>query len=571
MKIPAAGALALMLAVGAAAWAAKTDGVRQLTYWDQIMQAQSRKWMSRGSEQMRQGKYEDAVEQFAKAAVADPEDPQAHRLLGVSYYWAGRVDQAEIEIRESLRLEPKSSQGHLLLGIIQAWKGELELAYSSFKRASRIEPERADIQMNLGSMEETLGMYPEALAHFRKAAELDKKHPLYHFQLGMIYRRLGREEEAIDSMRQAIRLFPGFEDAMLELGAIYERIGRKTEALRMFEKSVRLKERDSVARFRLARLYLDQGKTEKARAVLREVFHLTPADQLGGLALSLSFGGKPTGGGEEAKPNPAAPDESTPGAAGPLDVLKRNLERIPLDQDAVLNADVVFLSPSKLVERERREGPSSLKNALERAGKVPSGTTLGAQREFQLAAGSAEARARQIAEVVNDLREVLDTAPPGAETRFGMKLNFTSAAKGAAGAKQGKKAKVAYQPRDVGNDMGLWVKGTGWMILVDEQLTQRGETMAHADSADWWSVEGIGLAIMGRAERAAAAFAEALRLDAGNELAHLGIGVTRVISGDEEGAVAAYRRALEINPKNRAAADGLKWLLRKPAGEEEKP
>ena len=32
--------------------------------------------------------------------------------------------------------------------------------------------------------------------------------------------------------------------------------------------------------------------------------------------------------------------------------------------------------------------------------------------------------------------------------------------------------------------------------------------------------------------------------------------------GDETGAVAALRKALEISPKNKAAADGLKWLLR---------
>jgi len=101
MRTVCAGMLVLAFAAGLAG-AAKTDGTKRLTYWDQIMQAQSRKWMFRGSEKMRRGKYEAAVEQFAKAVVASPEDPQAHRMLGVAYYWAGRVDQAEIEIRESL-------------------------------------------------------------------------------------------------------------------------------------------------------------------------------------------------------------------------------------------------------------------------------------------------------------------------------------------------------------------------------------------------------------------------------------------------------------------------------------
>jgi len=34
------------------------------------------------------------------------------------------------------------------------------------------------------------------------------------------------------------------------------------------------------------------------------------------------------------------------------------------------------------------------------------------------------------------------------------------------------------------------------------------------------------------------------------------------MSGNEDGAVAALRRALAIDPQNKAASDGLKWLLR---------
>ena len=34
------------------------------------------------------------------------------------------------------------------------------------------------------------------------------------------------------------------------------------------------------------------------------------------------------------------------------------------------------------------------------------------------------------------------------------------------------------------------------------------------------------------------------------------------MTGDEAGAVAALRAALRVDPKNRAAQDGIKWLLR---------
>jgi tetratricopeptide (TPR) repeat protein len=524
---------------------------------------------------MRGGSYEDAVKEFARAVLANPDDPKAHRMLGVAYYWTGQIEQAELEIRESLRLKPDSAHSHLLMGIIQAFKGNMEGSYNAFKRAARYDPKRADIQMNLGSMEETLGMYPEALAHFRKAVELDKRHPLYHFQLGLLYRRLGRDEEAIASLKKATRLYSGFEDAWLELGAILERQGRLRKATNMFEKSVRLKNRDSVARFRLARLYLKDGKAKKAREVLREVFHLTPSDETGGLALSLSFGGTPEAGGPGGKGRPGERNqpsgqggETKPSdPKGPLDVLKRNLNRLPLDQEAQLNIDIAFIPKPKVMEKKKTEGPTSLKAALARAGKMPTGTTLGARREFLLNATSPQARARQIAAVVEDLKNVLDSAPKDAETRMGMNLSFTEPS-GLGGAPDGKKkGKVAYQPRDVGNDMGLWVKGTGWMTLIEEVLAERGRDIAYPDSADWWSVEGVGHAVLGRSRMAAQAFAKALEIDPDNELAHLGVGVARVIAGDEKGAAESYKRALKINPSNKTAAEGLKWLEREPTSE----
>ena len=45
-------------------------------------------------------------------------------------------------------------------------------------------------------------------------------------------------------------------------------------------------------------------------------------------------------------------------------------------------------------------------------------------------------------------------------------------------------AEVTYEPRQVGNDMGLWVIGTGWMALVAEVLPEPGEAPPHPDSAD---------------------------------------------------------------------------------------
>lgn len=546
--------LSALLAAGSPCMAAKTQEPGRTTVWDQIMQAQAARGLYLGSMMLERKRYQDAVKEFAKAVLHDPADPTAHRMLGVAYYWTGQVEQAEAEFRESLRLDPSSAQTHLLIGIVHAWKGDTRDSYESFKQAAKLDPERADIQMNLGSVEETMGMLTEALAHFRRAVALDPEHPLYHFQLGMLYRRLGRDEEAADALKTSLKKFPGYQDALLELGATYERMGKGEDALDMFARAVRLKPRDSVARLRLARVLVASGSVAKAREVLKNVFHLTPSEPGGALALSVSYGRS-----QGARPSGAPSSGPAEDPNDPLGMVARNLARIPAGQEAVLAVDVAFLPKPKLVKAKQGEAPSSLKRALERAGKLPPASVLGARREYSFTAADPRTREEEIRKAVADLRSVMAKAPADSDVRLGMNLRFSDAP--ASAPAKGPPPKVSYQPRDVGNDMGLWVMGTGWMALVEEILP---EAETGTDSASRL-LDGIGLAVLGHGKRALEAFDAATAADPKDELAWLGRGVSLVILGDEKGAAEAYRRALALDPKNKTAAEGLKWLEREPS------
>lgn len=556
----AALAAALVFLAGPAS-GGRTDPAPE-TIWDQIMADQAHRGLRQGIRYLDLKQYDAAAREFSRALNANPNDPATHIMMGVGYYWTGRVDLSLEEYRKALELDPRSAQAWLLVGISLAWKGDDKAAYEAFKKAAELDPKRADVQMNLGSVEESLGLMDEALEHTRQAVVLDGKNPLYHYQLGLLYRRLGRDADCIDSLRRAIGYFPEFEDAVLELGAALERSGERKPALRSFRKAVDLKARDAAARFRLARAMLAGGETGSARSVMSDAFHLTPEEGGGGLRLSVSYAG-----GKKAPAPSAEGGQPRSGGAGPLpeddplSVFSRNLERIPLEQSAILDVDVVFVPKPRLV-KAAPESPSSLRKALSQRLSDPDGTPKASRRQYQLRAARAEERARQVQEVLADLRGVLDGAPPGADTRLGMNLTFTRLA--AAGARTDSETppKVSYEPRQVGNDLGLWVIGTGWMGLVEELLPEAGEEPSHPDQSDWWVSTGLGYAILGDGQRALGAFERAAGLDPGNVPAWLGRGVASIMNGDESGAVAALNQALKADPKNRAARDGLKWLQR---------
>lgn len=567
-KLATAAAFFLALAV-VPSRAAKTEPGQE-TIWDQIMASQAYRQLRLGSDYLENKQYDLAVKEFSRAVLASPNNATAHMMLGVAYYWSGEVERSLESYKRSLELEPNNPQTLMLVGISLAWKGESRAAYDSFKKAADLDPQRADIQMNLGSIEESLGMMPDALEHFRKAAAQAPQEPLYHFQLGMLYRKLGRDAEAAESLNKALRLYGRFEDALLELGALNERMGDRKGAVSSFKKAVDLKQRDAVARFRLGRLYLLDNQRKKARDILAEAFHLTPEDGGKGLQLSISYAGGQKNAPAKPASSPGPQPAAAPQANDPLSVFQRNLERVPLDQGALMQVDVVFVPQPKLVKASP-ESASSLKKALNREmGQAEFSAPQAVRRSYELGASGPEQRQRQIQGILDDLRGVMRQAPEGADVRLGMNLNFTrlAAAPGGRG-DSGEPPKVSYQPRQVGNDLGLWVMGTGWMALVEEVLPESFDGPGRPDDSDWWVAMGLGYATVGDGQRALDAFEKACRLDSNNEIAFLGRGVAYVMTGNEAAAGASYREVLRINPKNRPAKDGLKWIERPAAAKKQ--
>jgi tetratricopeptide (TPR) repeat protein len=558
-----AGLAALALALAGAARADKTEP-GQVTIWDQIMAHQAQNELREASDDLQQKRYGSALHLARHAVAVDPRSSAARMMLGVAQYWNNDVDASIASYKTALELDPASAQAHLLLGISYAYKGDEAGSEAEFRRTIELAPERADAQMNLGSVVEGRGDYQAALELFRKAIELEKKNPLYHYQIGTLYRKLGRDANAVDEFKEAVRLESNYEDALLELGCAQDRMGQTKDALATLKRAVELKPGDSVARMRLARLYLATGQRAKAREVLIGAFHLSPEGEGDGLQLSVAFSGgqKPekAGAGQGGKPD-KAPDSAQPAADDPLAPFERSLRRIPADQSAILHIDAVFLPRPKLVKQGVGEA-SSLKRALAQANSGDQGSTAKAvRRDYPLTATDDTGREEQIKKIMDDLRQVMRDAPPDSDARFGMNLTYTHASDvGRSDAAE--PPKVVYEPRQVGNDMGLWVIGSGWMALVAEVLPEAGDRPEHYDDADWMTAAGLAHASVGEGQRAMERFMRATELDPRSVAAWLGRGVAAAIVGDEPAAIAALKRVLALDPKNKAASDGLKWLTR---------
>ena len=503
----------------------------------------------RGMGEMSQARYKEASNSFAKAVVKNSKDPLPYLLLGASLYWMGQVSAAESEYKEALRLDPNNAMAYQLLGIASGWKGDVPQAQTYFLKANELDPNKADTHMNLGSTYAVQLNLEKALEHFRQSVELAPREPLYHYQLGTLYEALGRDEQAEKSFKKALRLFARYEDAQLSLGALYEKINQPQEALKYYKKAVRTKPGDYVARLRYASLLMRQGDNKQAREVLEDAFSITRF-KTDGLALNAVY--RASGRGADSFRDEIQNFKESLEKVSPAKIV--NVE-VTLEYNPVSSPDSTHLRRGNTFE----EAYQQLRARGTEAEGVSSRTF---KRMFSLPETSAEERQEQIEQFITGLEQTLIQSGNDYNINLSLQGRTLDYASPAAITQQNTVApKAVYDPRIVGNDMGLWVMGRTWLSFVDDAEEELRDYSAHCPADGTCALlTGVASLARGRAADATAAFEPITRQMPQDPLAWLGLGTAAVVMGDDKLAEKYYQQALKADPKNKVAKRNLKIL-----------
>ena len=124
-------------------------------------------------------------------------------------------------------------------------------------------------------------------------------------------------------------------------------------------------------------------------------------------------------------------------------------------------------------------------------------------------------------------------------------------------------SKAGYNPYMVGNDMGLWVAGKGWLRFMEDILpfaNTRFETDKTFENALLLALVNLTL---GQAQEAIKAL-ETAQTKAQNAqekaLAYLAQGTAYVVMGDEAHAKELYNLALKEDPENKIIKSNIEIL-----------
>jgi tetratricopeptide (TPR) repeat protein len=202
---------------------------------------------------------------------------------------AGDAHQAQRLCQQVLDAEPDNSQAHFLLGQSLGRLGNLDEAVAHLERAKALQADSAEIAHVWRQARAALahrqaqafggrGQHAEAQACLERVVELLPGDADALCNLGLVLVRQGRHAEAILRFRQALALRPDHFDACMYLGHALVEVDSADQAEPCFRQAVALRPNDASAHSRLASLLMSQDKPVESLASYDRALALAPGD-----------------------------------------------------------------------------------------------------------------------------------------------------------------------------------------------------------------------------------------------------------------------------------------------------
>ena len=230
----------------------------------------------------RTGRIRDAVVEAQDILKRDPNNLEAHKLLGRIYLRSlgdepegassGSDDILKLAIeqyQDITRLEPDSVDNHLLLGRLYGRNHDLRLAESEFKTAVRLQPDSEEAVTALALLYTEEGDSARAAEVLGNVPDAARSAKIYAV-LGYTYEQQKEYKKAIEAYRKAIALDRDNLDAMRGLAQNLMNDGQTDAALEQYQIIADANPEDFQTHLRMAEIYRRQGKFDLALDNLKQ-------------------------------------------------------------------------------------------------------------------------------------------------------------------------------------------------------------------------------------------------------------------------------------------------------------
>jgi tetratricopeptide (TPR) repeat protein len=191
---------------------------------------------------------------------------------------AGQFRDAEQGYRRALQVDPNNFDAHLMLGVAQHSLGDLAGAIASLQKAVRLNPSHAEAEHYLAIVLSAARRLDEATVHYRRALQLRPDDPRTLNNLGAALVSQNLLAEAAECYTHALRINPDYAQAMINLGALLEMRGDLPAATICYERALEIKPNDTEALSKLAAALTAENRFDEAAAYYARLLNVQPGD-----------------------------------------------------------------------------------------------------------------------------------------------------------------------------------------------------------------------------------------------------------------------------------------------------
>jgi len=225
--------------------------------------------ISEGNEHLKKQKLNIALNTFQQANNLDPDDPEVHYYLGITYARKGEYVKCAQHLEEVLNSELayiNKVHTQMILGYIYTIREEYENALDLFRDIIDAGFDNAQAYAAIGFIMDRMGNFKEAVMNLTKAIELDPQNANAHNSLGYIYAESNINlDEALRECELALSLDRNNPAYLDSLGWVYFKLGMLVEAKRYLQKALKKAptSEEIVQHLRIVTRAAEKGKTSK--------------------------------------------------------------------------------------------------------------------------------------------------------------------------------------------------------------------------------------------------------------------------------------------------------------------
>jgi tetratricopeptide (TPR) repeat protein len=233
------------------------------------------------------GRIRDAVLEAQDIIKRDPNNLEAHKLLGRIYLRSlgdmpGNGNGSENVLKlaidqyeQIVRIEPGNTDDHLLLGRLYRLNNDLQKAESELKTAVKLDPDSEEAVTTLALLYSDEGDTSHALQVLSSVPDNGRSAKLYA-ALGATYEQRKDYKSAIDAYKHAIRLDRDNLDAIRGLAENLLNDGQIDAALDQYRVIADANPEDAQTYLRMSEIYRRQGKYDQALDSLKKAEAMVP-------------------------------------------------------------------------------------------------------------------------------------------------------------------------------------------------------------------------------------------------------------------------------------------------------